>query len=71
MIDAARDAAYQRVSVLAVGRHDRVVRLERLHRADRDRFLADIQMEETTDLGVAVQLRAPFLEAADAHHLAQ
>ena len=65
-----RDAAGQRVAVLAVGGHDRVVRVERLHAADGHRLLADVQVQEAADLGRAVQLDAALLEAPDAEHLA-
>ena len=71
MIERGRDAAHQRVAMLAVGRDDRVVGLQRLHRADGDRLLADVEMQEAADLGGAVQLGAFLFEAADAHHLAQ
>ena len=59
------------MSVLAVGGHDRVVGVERLHRADGNRFFTDIQVDEAADLGRAVQLGAFLLETADAQHLAQ
>ena len=68
---AGRDAADQRVPVLAVGRDDRVLRRERLHRADRDRLLADVQVHEPADLRRAVELHTLLLEPADPQHLAQ
>ena len=66
-----RDAARQRMTVLAVGRDDGIVWAECLHGADGDRFLADVQMQEAADLAGAVQLRALLLEAPDAQHLVQ
>ena len=53
------------MSVLTVGGDDRVVRLDGLHRSDRDRLLAVTQMKESTDLELAVELHAAILEAAD------
>ena len=44
------DAARERMAVLAIGRDDRVLGLERLHRADRDRLLADVEVQEAADL---------------------
>ena len=66
-----RDAARDRMAVLAVRRDDGVVRAEHLHHADRDRLLAVVEMQEAADLPGAVELRAAVLELADAQHLAQ
>ena len=57
--------------MLAVGRDDRVIGRERLHRPDRDRLLADVQVEEAPDLAGAVELRRLLLEMADEQHLPQ
>ena len=65
-----RDAARERVAVLAIGRHHGVGGRERLHDADRVRLLADIKMKEAADLRGRIELDAAFLEAADAQHLA-
>ena len=66
-----RDAARQRVAVLAIRRDDGVLRRQRLHHADGDRLLADVEVQEAADLAGAVELRALLLEAADAQHLVQ
>ena len=70
MMALRRDAPRQRMAVLAVGGDDRVVRRERLHHADRDSLLADVQVQEAADLRRGVELGALLLEAADAQHLA-
>src|ERR1035441_6601025 len=57
------------MTVLAVGRDDRVIWPERLHRADCDRLLADVQVHETADLRRAVELDALLLKAANQEHL--
>jgi hypothetical protein len=59
------------MAMLAVGGDDGVGRLERLHRADRHRLLADVEVKEAADLLLRVQLRALLLEAADPDHLPQ
>jgi hypothetical protein len=66
-----RHAARQRLSVFPIRGHDRVGRLERLHRPDRDGLFADVQVEEAADLGGAVELNASFLEPPDPQHLAE
>jgi hypothetical protein len=68
---ARRDAAGERVAVLAIGRDHRVLRGERPHRAHRHRLLAYIKVEESPDLPGAVSLRGLLLEAPDPEHLAQ
>ena len=60
---------HKRMSVVAVGREDRVVVAQVSHDADRDRLLADVQVEEPADPRGAVQLDAALLEPADAQHL--
>ena len=71
MTALALHAARERVTVLAIGRDDGVVRAERRHHADGDRLLADVEVQEAADLARAVELGALLLEAADAQHLAQ
>jgi hypothetical protein len=66
-----RQAARDRVPVLAISRYDGVLGPERLHHADRHCLLAVAQMQEAADLLFAVELNAAILEAADAQHLAQ
>src|SRR5450759_4941540 len=68
---ARRHAAHQRMTMLAISGKDRIVARELGHHPARDRLLADIQMQEAADLAGAVNLRAFFLETADARHLAQ
>ena len=70
--DAARVAAlHQRVHVVAIGAEDVVVGLERGHRANRHRLLADPQVTEPADLLEGVHLGAALLEAAAEQHLPQ
>jgi hypothetical protein len=45
-------------------------RLQRRLEADRDRFLADIEVAEAADQAEAVKLAGALLEAADEQHLA-
>ena len=45
--------------------------LERLHHADGDGLLADVEVQEAADLAGAVELGALLLEPADAQHLPQ
>jgi hypothetical protein len=66
-----RHAAQQCVCMLAIGGDDGVVRLQRTERAGRHRLLADVQVEESSNLGLAVQLCAFFFHAADADHVRQ
>ena len=60
----------QAMSVAAVRAGDVVVCAKRLADADRDRFLADIQMRETRHQGACVEVVDPLLEQADGDHLA-
>ena len=71
MIAPGGNAADERVAVLAIRGDDRVVGLQRVDRAGGHRFLADVQVQEAADLLLAVEVGAPLLEAADAHHVAQ
>src|SRR4029078_10348723 len=66
-----RQAARERVAMLAIGRDDGVGRRERAQDAGRDRLLANIEMEETANLLRAVELDALLLETPDAEHRAQ
>ncbi len=59
------------MAVLTVGRHNRVLRCQRLAHTDRDCLFADVQMQEAADLSGAVQLHVSFLEPPDPQHLAQ
>src|SRR5258706_8703870 len=60
---ARRHALGVRVTMLAIGRDDVVLWLERGGRADAHRFLADDEVEEATDLALRVRLRARLLHA--------
>ena len=46
-----------------------VLRQQGGHRADRDRLLPDVKVQESADLSLAVRLFRPLLEAADQAHL--
>src|SRR3990172_5421747 len=63
------NTAYERMTVLAVGGDNGVVRLQGLEDADRHRLFTDVQMQEAADLALAVELRAPLLKSANAQHL--
>ena len=71
MIAVGRNAAHQRVPVVAVRRDDVVVGGQRVEHTDRDRLLADVEVHEPADARRAVELDAALLEPPDAHHLAQ
>ena len=64
-------AARQRVPVGAVGRGEDVAVLHRLADADRDRLLADRDVQEARQLARAEPLLHLLLEAPDEEHLAQ
>ena len=64
-------ALRERVPVRAVRRGDHVVVLERAADADRDRLLADRDVEEAGQLAGAEALLDLLLEAADEEHLAE
>src|SRR5207247_257831 len=68
---ARRDAADQRLAVLTVGADHVIVVAQRRKRADRHRFLADIEMAEPADLAQRVGLRRLLLEVTDQQHLSQ
>ena len=58
------------MAVVAIAGDDLVARLlDRLH-ADRDGFLADVEVAEAADQAHAVELARPLLEPADEQHLA-
>src|ERR1019366_7430192 len=70
--DRARGhAPDERMAVLAVSGEDGVLTRKLGHYAARDRLLADVQVQEAADLAGAVDLRAFFLESANARHLPQ
>jgi hypothetical protein len=57
--------------VFTIGRYHRIIGSKGRHHSDRDRFLADAEMQEATDPGRTVQLDAGLLETPDAQHLPQ
>ena len=59
------------MAVLAIGRDHCIRRRKRLHRANGDRLLADVEMQKSADLLLLIKLGAFLLEAADADHRAQ
>jgi hypothetical protein len=59
------------MTVLAVRSDDGILLGQCRHHARRNRFLADVQVQEAADLAGAVDLGALLLEAPDADHLAQ
>ena len=63
--------ARERVPVRAMGRGEDVAVVERVADADRDRLLADRDMEEARQLAGAEPLLDLLLEAPDQEHLAQ
>ena len=66
-----RDAARQSMAMLPISRDDGVFRLQRLHRADRHRLFADIEVDEAANLAGSVKFDALLFETANAQHLAQ
>ena len=54
--------------MLAIGRDDVVLVVERVNRADGDGLLAGIEMTEAGDFAAAVHLGSLLLEAADERH---
>src|SRR5215471_4111028 len=62
-------AASQHVSVIAIGRDDRVALPERCLHADDDRLLPDIEVAEAADQPHAVHLPSPLLETPDHQHV--
>ena len=68
--DARVGALGEAMAVLAIGRDDVVLVVERVDRADRDGFLAGVEMAEAGDFAAAVHLGGLLLEAADERHAA-
>ena len=64
-------AASEGVPMIAVGGDDRIGMLHRRDTTDRDRFLANIDVAEATDLLVLVGLHGSNFELADQQHLPQ
>jgi hypothetical protein len=56
--------------MVAVMRHQVIVRIHGADRADCDRFLPDIEVQEARDLAERVLLRCDLLEAPDQDHQA-
>ena len=63
-------AGDQHVAVVAIGGDHRIAVAERVLHADRDRFLADVEVAEAADQAHAVELARLLLEAPDQQHLA-
>jgi hypothetical protein len=59
------------VAVVAVGGDDVVVLAHEGAAAHGHRFLADVEVQEPTDLLGLIGAQRTFLEAADAHHRAE
>ena len=66
---AGRHPLRDRDAVVAVGRHDVVIRAERRDGADGHRLLADVEMQEAADLSGGVGACRLLLEAPDEVHL--
>ena len=60
----------QRVGVVTVGRDDAVRRADGLHHAGEDGFLADVEVAESAEFLLDVQVTAALLEAAHQQHVA-
>jgi len=60
--------AHQGVPVIAVGSDHVIIRPCGMLRRHRHRLLADIQVTETTDMPLLVQLGHPLLETPDQEH---
>jgi hypothetical protein len=56
------------MAVLAIGRDDVVLVVQRLNRADGDGLLAGVEMAEAGDFAAAVHLGGLLLEAPDEGH---
>src|SRR5690606_12554843 len=68
--DRARvDTSGQGVTMLPVSGHHRIVGLQDLHDPGRHCFLADVEMEESSDLLDLIELGASLLETPDPQHL--
>ena len=57
------------MAVIAIVRHDVILRAQRVHRAHGDGFLADVQMQEAADLALLIGRARFFFKAPDQHHL--
>ena len=68
---ARRDAAHERLAVVAVRGDDVVVGPQRGLRARAHGFLSDVQVAEAADLAQRVRLGGAFLEAALEQHVVQ
>src|SRR5690606_8046329 len=55
--------------VIAIGLENQIPLLDRGRRRHGDRLLADVEMEESTDLPLRIRARRFFLEAPDQEHL--
>ncbi len=62
-------SAHDGVAVIAIVRHDVILRAQRMNRAHRDGFLADVQVQEPADLALLIGHARFFFEAPDQHHL--
>ena len=68
--DLGVEAVGEHVPMVAVTGDDAVlVAVERRLEADRDRFLADVEMAEPADQAEAIELPRALLETADQQHL--
>ena len=68
---ARRDAARERLTVIAIRRDDVVVGAQHRQRSGADRFLPDVEMAEAADLPERVRLGATLLEATLEQHRAE
>jgi hypothetical protein len=59
------------MAMFAIRRNYSIVESERRHSTDGYGFFSDVQVEKTTNVPNAVQLRTLFLETPDAQHLVQ
>ena len=62
------DASRERMTVVAVRRHQGVVRAQVVDHSDRHRLLPDVEVHEAADALAGVELGAPLLEAPDPQH---
>ena len=58
------------MAVLSIGGHDVVVLTKRVQSPHRDGLLPDVEVQEPANLLLCVELRALFLEPANANHVA-
>ena len=65
----AAEVAKDRDAVIAIGRHDVVLGLERGDGPDRDGLLADVEVKEPADLSLRVRACGLLFKAADQEHL--